>query len=56
VTGWLELAGILDRSHLPKDSRAEVLNGIAYEPKSKRLFVTGKYWPTLFEIELTEKP
>lgn len=56
VTGWLELGGILDRNQLPKDSQAEVLNGIAYEPNSKRLFVTGKYWPTLFEIELTKQP
>ncbi len=27
-------------------------NGIAFDPKGKRLFVTGKLWPTLFEIEL----
>ena len=35
----------------PRDVRA-VLNGIAYDPDSKRLFVTGKYWPKLYEIEL----
>jgi glutaminyl-peptide cyclotransferase len=29
-----------------------VLNGIAYDPKEKRLFVTGKLWPKLFEIEI----
>ena len=29
-----------------------VLNGIAYDAADDRLFVTGKYWPTLFEIEL----
>ncbi|MBI1364632.1 MAG: glutaminyl-peptide cyclotransferase [Alphaproteobacteria bacterium] len=33
----------------------DVLNGIAYDAKKKRLFVTGKYWPTLFEIELTPR-
>lgn len=56
VTGWLDLAGILDRARLPPRARAEVLNGIAYEPTSKRLFVTGKYWPTLFELKVTERP
>ena len=34
----------------------DVLNGIAYDPKNKRLFVTGKLWPKLFEIELIRKP
>jgi glutamine cyclotransferase len=30
----------------------DFLNGIAYQEKSKRLFVTGKYWPKIFEIKL----
>jgi glutamine cyclotransferase len=50
VTGWIELGGLLtpeDRSE-PVD----VLNGIAYDAESGRLFVTGKLWPKLFEIEL----
>jgi glutamine cyclotransferase len=34
---------------------AEVPNGIAFDPGSGRLFVTGKYWPKLFEIELLPK-
>jgi glutamine cyclotransferase len=29
-----------------------VLNGIAYDPAGERLFVTGKLWPTVFEIEI----
>lgn len=33
-----------------------VLNGIAYETQQKRLFVTGKYWPTLFQIEILKNP
>ena len=33
----------------------EVLNGIAYDAKNNRIFVTGKNWGTLFEIELIEK-
>ena len=30
----------------------EVMNGIAYDTKTNRLFITGKWWPRLFEIEL----
>jgi glutamine cyclotransferase len=33
-----------------------VLNGIAYDAKRDRLFVTGKLWPYLFEIELQPRP
>ncbi|MDA1122542.1 MAG: glutaminyl-peptide cyclotransferase, partial [Bacteroidetes bacterium] len=33
----------------------DFLNGIAYDPDSKRLFVTGKLWPRLYEIKLLEK-
>ena len=33
----------------------DVLNGIAYDAAGDRLFVTGKYWPRLFEIRLVEK-
>jgi glutamine cyclotransferase len=29
-----------------------VLNGIAWDPIGKRLFLTGKHWPKLFEVEL----
>ena len=35
----------------PDGSRSNVLNGIAHEPTSGRLLVTGKLWPTLFQIE-----
>ena len=31
----------------------DVLNGIAWDPTNRRLFVTGKNWPKLFEIRLT---
>jgi glutamine cyclotransferase len=53
VTGWINLAGLLseeDRRGQPVD----VLNGIAYDAAADRLFVTGKLWPKLFEIELVE--
>lgn len=51
--------GRMDLSRLhPKhtrDSSDAVLNGIAYDRVYKHLFVTGKYWPTLFEIRLTKE-
>ena len=50
VDGIINLAGLLDK-YVP-GSEAEVLNGIAYDAAGERLFVTGKYWPKLFEIKL----
>jgi glutaminyl-peptide cyclotransferase len=54
VVGVIDLTGLLspaEQSGLPDD----VLNGIAYDPKGDRLFVTGKRWPKLFEIRLVKK-
>ena len=51
VRGWIDLTGIL--SLVMRGPRTDVLNGIAYEPGARRLFVTGKNWPRLFEIEVT---
>jgi len=50
VVGWVDLSGLLSAEdrNLPVD----VLNGIAYDAAGDRLFVTGKFWPKLFEIEL----
>jgi glutamine cyclotransferase len=50
VLGWIDLAGLLG----PEDRTqpVDVLNGIAYDAETNRLFVTGKLWPKLFEIEL----
>ena len=50
VIAWIDLAGILPANQrLNADS---VLNGIAYDSAGDRLFVTGKQWPTVFEIKL----
>jgi glutaminyl-peptide cyclotransferase len=54
VTGWIDLSGLLKAADRPRDSGG-VLNGIAYDAKSDRLFVTGKLWPKLFEITLVPK-
>lgn len=50
VIAWLNLSGILTVQHIP--FQPNVLNGIAYDHENVRLFVTGKLWPTLFEIEV----
>ena len=50
VSRWIDLEGIL--SPLRRDKK-NVLNGIAFDPVENRLFVTGKFWPRLFEIEIT---
>lgn len=50
VVGWIDLKGILGEEDRRRP--VDVLNGIAYDAEKKRLFVTGKLWPKLFEIEL----
>ena len=49
VTGWIDLMGINDQENQNIDN---VLNGIAYDQNGDRLFVTGKMWSKLFEIDL----
>jgi glutamine cyclotransferase len=51
VKGWIDLTGLL-ASQGPIQGHPDVLNGIAYDAKNNRLFVTGKMWPWLFEIRL----
>ena len=53
VKAYIDLEGILPMNDY--NQRTDVLNGIAYDEQGKRLFVTGKLWPKLFEIELIEK-
>lgn len=50
VLGWINLEGIL--SAVEVRSNDAVLNGIAYDSARRRLFVTGKLWPRLFEIQV----
>jgi glutaminyl-peptide cyclotransferase len=68
VTGWIDLGGLSALAQaasagksMPKTGtnpdpaplhEIDVLNGIAYDERGDRLFVTGKFWPKLFEIKL----
>jgi glutamine cyclotransferase len=53
VTGWIDLTGLLPAAE--RGRQTDVLNGIAYDAAQNRLFVTGKNWPALFQIELVAK-
>ena len=50
VLGYIDLTGLLDTSTLTQP--ADVLNGIAHDAATGRLFVTGKLWPALYEIRI----
>lgn len=53
VNSWIDLSGLLNEKD--KKGKEDVLNGIAYDPDTKRLFVTGKFWPKIYEIEIVPK-
>jgi glutamine cyclotransferase len=53
VNSWVDLSGLL--SPQERTERVDVLNGIAYDKKGDRIFVTGKLWPKLFEIKIKKK-
>lgn len=52
VVGWIDLAGLLPPA---ERGNADVLNGIAYDAAADRLFVTGKWWPRVFQITLVKR-
>jgi glutamine cyclotransferase len=53
VLGWIDLKGLLSPMYaIPPEA---VLNGIAYDSQGKRLFVTGKLWPAVFEIRVVPR-
>jgi glutamine cyclotransferase len=56
VTGWIDLSGLLTPAERGAvEAAGGVLNGIAYDAQAKRLFVTGKLWPRVFEIRLVKR-
>jgi glutamine cyclotransferase len=54
VIGWIDFTGLLPESR--RANAESVLNGIAYDAQHDRLFVTGKQWPTVFEIKILSRP
>lgn len=55
VTGLIDLSALPEEAH-PSEDRDAVANGIAYDSAGKRLFVTGKLWSHLYQIELVPAP
>lgn len=53
VEGIVDLTGLLPETEVTETT--DVLNGIAYDAERDRIFVTGKNWSKLFEIEIIEK-
>ena len=56
VEAWLDLTGLVLLARARNPDPDAVLNGIAYDAQNNRLFVTGKLWPFLFEIEVVRNP
>lgn len=54
ILSQINLNGMIDMYHNQKD-RIDYMNGIAYDKTKDRIFVTGKLWPKLFEVEFIEK-
>jgi len=52
VNGYIDFRGLLT----PREREGtDVLNGVAYDEKSDRLFITGKLWPRVYEVRITRK-
>jgi glutaminyl-peptide cyclotransferase len=52
VVSKLDLTDLVNKIKA-QDPHAEVLNGIAYNPETKKFYVTGKYWPQIFELNIS---
>lgn len=53
VLGYIDFKGLLADSD--KTANTDVLNGIAYNPNNGKIYVTGKYWPKMFEVKIVKK-
>ena len=53
VEATVDCTGLLSKPYQTR--KADVLNGIAYNPADKKIYLTGKYWKRLFEITLKEQ-
>ena len=52
VEATVDCTGLLPKSK--RTSRTDVLNGIAQDPATGKIYLTGKYWPELYEVELVK--
>jgi len=52
VTGWLDLSALAQETAAAANQSIDVLNGIAYNDITQQIYVTGKYWPNLYEIQI----
>ena len=55
VTGEIDLSGLSGTILQKQKDPTDVLNGIAWNPVTDKIYVTGKWWPKLFEIKLIRK-
>jgi glutaminyl-peptide cyclotransferase len=55
IVGEIDLRGLLGASGANSNGDEDVLNGIAYDPVKNKIYVTGKLWPKIFEIEVFKK-
>lgn len=53
VTAWIDVSEVVKR--VPRGTPDDVLNGIAHNPADGRLYITGKRWPSLFEVRIVSK-
>jgi len=54
IVAEIDLTGILSSNLVNQKTEVDVLNGIAYDNEKNKIYVTGKFWPKLFEIVLVE--
>jgi glutamine cyclotransferase len=52
VIAWIDLTGIENLTDCHCNAGNDVLNGIAYDAQNNRLFITGKMWPNVFQIQI----
>ena len=52
VVAKMDLSGLVDQEKVP-NPRAEVINGIAYNPETKKFYVTGKNWSKIYQLQFS---
>jgi len=55
IIAEIDLKDLLNSSLTNNKTQVDVLNGIAYDHEKNKVYVTGKFWPKIFEIELIKK-